>query len=38
MEDFAKRRVLAALVRSLDRTVITQDGETKAAAGGGMWW
>ncbi len=36
--DFAKRRVLAALDRSLERAVITDDGETKAAAGGGLWW
>jgi sulfonate transport system ATP-binding protein len=36
--DFAKRRVLAALDRSLERAVITDDGETRAAAGGGMWW
>jgi sulfonate transport system ATP-binding protein len=36
--DFAKRRVLAALDRSLDRAVITDDAETRAAAGGGMWW
>lgn len=36
--DFVKRRVLAALDRSLERTVVTDDGETKAAAGGGMWW
>jgi sulfonate transport system ATP-binding protein len=36
--DFAKRRVLAALDRSLDRAVIIDDGETRAAAGGGMWW
>jgi sulfonate transport system ATP-binding protein len=36
--DFAKRRVLAALDRSLERAVITEDGETKAAAGGGLWW
>ena len=36
--DFAKRRVLAALDRSLDRAVITDDGETRAAAGGGLWW
>ena len=36
--DFAKRRVLAALDRSLDRAAITADGETKAAHGGGMWW
>jgi len=36
--DFVKRRVLAALDRSLDRAVITDDAETKAAAGGGLWW
>jgi len=36
--DFVKRRVLAALDRSLDRAAITVDGETKAAHGGGMWW
>jgi sulfonate transport system ATP-binding protein len=36
--DFVKRRVLAALDRSLDRSVVTDDGETKAAAGGGLWW
>jgi sulfonate transport system ATP-binding protein len=36
--DFVKRRVLAALDRSLDRAVITDDGETRAAAGGGLWW
>jgi sulfonate transport system ATP-binding protein len=36
--DFVKRRVLAALDRSLDRTVITDDAETRAAAGGGLWW
>ena len=36
--DFAKRRVLAALDRSLDRAIITEDGETRAAHGGGMWW
>ncbi len=36
--DFVKRRVLAALDRSLDRAVITDDGETKAATGGGLWW
>ena len=34
--DFVKRRVLAALDRSLDRAVITDDGETRAAAGGGL--
>jgi len=36
--DFVKRRVLAGLDRSLDRAVITVDVETKAAAGGGLWW
>jgi sulfonate transport system ATP-binding protein len=36
--DFVKRRVLAALDRSLDRAIITHYGETKAAAGGGLWW
>jgi sulfonate transport system ATP-binding protein len=36
--DFAKRRVLAALDRSLERAVITDDGETRAEAGGGLWW
>src|SRR5262245_2509264 len=36
--DFVKRRVLAALDRSLDRAVVTDDGETRAAAGGGLWW
>jgi sulfonate transport system ATP-binding protein len=36
--DFAKRRVLAALDRSLDRVVTTDDGETKSAAGAALWW
>jgi sulfonate transport system ATP-binding protein len=36
--DFAKRRVLLALDRSLDRSAGTELRETKAAAGGGMWW
>jgi sulfonate transport system ATP-binding protein len=36
--DFVKRRVLAALDRSLERIVITDDGQTKAAHGGGLWW
>jgi sulfonate transport system ATP-binding protein len=36
--DFVKRRVLAALDRSLERSVVTDDGQTKAASGGGLWW
>ena len=36
--DFVKRRVLAALDRSLDRAIVTDHGETRAAQGGGMWW
>jgi sulfonate transport system ATP-binding protein len=36
--DFVKRRVLAALDRSLERTVVTEDGQTKSAHGGGLWW
>jgi sulfonate transport system ATP-binding protein len=36
--DFAKRRVLAALDRSLDRMVVTDARETKAEAGQAMWW
>jgi sulfonate transport system ATP-binding protein len=36
--DFAKRRVLSALDRSLERAVVTDDAETQAAEGGGMWW
>jgi sulfonate transport system ATP-binding protein len=36
--DFAKRRVLAALDRSLDRPVTVDDGETKAHAGAALWW
>jgi sulfonate transport system ATP-binding protein len=36
--DFVKRRVLAALDRSLERVAITDDAETRATAGGGMWW
>jgi sulfonate transport system ATP-binding protein len=36
--DFVKRRVLAALDRSLDRAIVTAEGETRAAQGGGMWW
>ncbi len=36
--DFAKRRVLAALDRSLDRAVSGAEGETKAEAGAALWW
>jgi sulfonate transport system ATP-binding protein len=36
--DFVKARVLAALDRSLDRAVSVIEGETKAVAGGGLWW
>ena len=36
--DFAKRRVLAALDRSLDRKVSTDGGETKTDAGAALWW
>ena len=36
--DFVKRRVLAALDRSLDRAMITEEAETRAAAGSGLWW
>ncbi len=36
--DFVKRRVLAALDRSLDRAATVDDGETKAATGAAMWW
>jgi sulfonate transport system ATP-binding protein len=36
--DFVKRRVLAELDRSLDRAIVTDDGETKAAAGAALWW
>ena len=36
--DFVKRRVLAALDRSLERAVITDAGEVKADQGGGLWW
>jgi hypothetical protein len=30
--------VLAALDRSLERAMITAEGETRAAAGSGLWW
>jgi sulfonate transport system ATP-binding protein len=36
--DFAKRRVLAALDRSLNRAAAAADDQQKAEAGGGMWW
>jgi sulfonate transport system ATP-binding protein len=36
--DFAKRRVLAALDRSLDRTPEADHAEHKAAPGDAMWW
>ena len=35
--DFAKRRVLAALDRSLDRKAV-DDGETKTDPGAALWW
>ncbi|HTS42740.1 MAG TPA: ABC transporter ATP-binding protein [Xanthobacteraceae bacterium] len=36
--DFAKRRVLAALDRSLDRAISVDDRETKSDSGAAMWW
>jgi len=36
--DHVKRRVLAALDRSLDRVAVTDDRAEKAAAGSAMWW
>jgi sulfonate transport system ATP-binding protein len=36
--DFVKRRVLAALDRSLERAAVTDVGEVKADHGGGLWW
>jgi sulfonate transport system ATP-binding protein len=36
--DFAKRRVMAALDRSLSRAVTTDDRETHATAGAALWW
>jgi sulfonate transport system ATP-binding protein len=37
--DFVKRRVLTALDRSLDRTAaMAEEQESRAAAGGGLWW
>jgi sulfonate transport system ATP-binding protein len=36
--DFAKRRVLAALDKSLNRAVTTDDRQTKADEGAALWW
>jgi sulfonate transport system ATP-binding protein len=36
--DFAKRRVLAALDRSLERTSVTDHREVKSDHGAAMWW
>jgi sulfonate transport system ATP-binding protein len=36
--DFIKRRVLAALDRSLARPVTVDDTETKTSAGAALWW
>lgn len=36
--DFAKRRVLAALDRSLDRKAVTDDGRVTSEAGAALWW
>ena len=36
--DFAKRRVLAALDRSLDRAATGTADEPKAEAGAALWW
>ncbi len=36
--DFAKRRVLAALDRSLDRAAAGAEAEPKAEAGAALWW
>ncbi|MGE3150179.1 MAG: ABC transporter ATP-binding protein [Pseudorhodoplanes sp.] len=36
--DFVKRRVLAALDRSLDRRVRVDEGETKSDQGAALWW
>jgi len=36
--DFVKRRVLAALDRSLERKTVTDDAETRAPAGAALWW
>jgi sulfonate transport system ATP-binding protein len=36
--DFAKRRVMAALDRSLDRQVRVDEGQTKSEQGAALWW
>jgi len=36
--DVAKRRVLAALDRSLQRPIVTAAGETRARVGAALWW
>ena len=36
--DFVKRRVLAALDRSLERAATVDDGETRTDAGAALWW
>ena len=36
--DFVKRRVLAALDRSLNRAMVTDDRKTQTEAGAGAWW
>jgi len=36
--DVAKRRVLAALDRSLNRAVVTDAGETRTSVGAALWW
>jgi sulfonate transport system ATP-binding protein len=36
--DFVKRRVLAALDRSLDRNVSVDEGQTKSEQGAALWW
>jgi len=36
--DFAKRRVMAALDRSLDRKSLVDDRETRSDHGAAMWW
>ena len=36
--DFAKRRVMAALDRSLNRAVTTDDRQTEVGSGEALWW